>query len=214
MKSAAVMIGIATLFLAGAANATPSICDADPNNIVLNCGFEANGGTFNNWTPAGPGFAVLTGGAHSGNWDALLAVAGTQGASIDLSQTLGVTDDEQYSVSFYLKRITDGNSNQSFTASIDGLHGVLGQFSLSGMQSGYSDYTKENFDFIADSASAKLDFNLTDSNAFADWEVDDVEVDPQAVPEPSSLALFSAAFLGLAGLAAFGRRRRLNVKPL
>jgi len=85
----------------GDGSGLPSVCDADPLNIVRNCGFET--GTFAMWTQSGDlGFTGVTGAdvAHSGRFGGFFGPIGALGF---LSQTLTTTPGGRYFITFWLR---------------------------------------------------------------------------------------------------------------
>jgi hypothetical protein len=79
----------------------PSACDADPSNLVQNCGFET--GHLDNWLNEGDMlFTSVTGGvvAHSGNFGASLGPLTPYGS---LTQTIPTMAGATYFITFWLR---------------------------------------------------------------------------------------------------------------
>jgi hypothetical protein len=187
------------------ATTIPSICDADPSNIVTNCGFET--GTDSGWTETGnfaTGWnAISNSVSNSGQNSLRLGNSPFQGVA-GLSQTLNTTAGAQYTISFFWADqvantgFTGDLPNQLFTASWDGtnLLTLTDQESLS-----FEDFTftvtGTGADTLAFSGYSASYWNYVD-----DVQVDDPPGDP--VPEPASLGLFAGALVALRTL----RRRQ------
>ena len=89
----------------------PSACDADPSNLVQNCGFET--GTFENWLNDGDtSFTFVTGDAvaHTGNFGASLGPLTPYGT---LTQTISTTPGATYLITFWLRNASQNASQPS-----------------------------------------------------------------------------------------------------
>ena len=190
---------------------TSSLCNANAQNQVQNCGFET--GDFTDWTLGGSAaalaqswaYGVDTNNPNSGSYEAYF---GTEGAtpgthlstdSLTLTQNIALTESLTYQVSFYIAQDTpvfsgytnyfnagfDGSSLMTLTAS-----GVIGSYLL------------ETFT-VTGSATGANTLTFSSQNDAGYWSLDDISL--IEVPEPGSIALFG---LGLVGFAVAYRRRR------
>ena len=166
-------------------------------NIVADPGFEASsdnigGNPFSaSWTNTDPfGFSGVGGDsafAHSGtNYAFLGATPGTG----SLSQGLGTTAGQFYSLSFWLANdISKGPSGNSFQVFFNG----VSVFSLANQGAfAYTQFTISGL--AATSGSTQLQFVSNHNNDF--WRLDDIDVSAQGVPEA-----FSTIWLALPALA-------------
>lgn len=168
-------------------------------NLAVNPGFET--GDFTGWTadsPDGETFVYeddgLTTYAHSGNHLAAFADYDAPGS---ISQAIATTAGQTYTVSFYLRSFDDSTDPADFfEASFGGGSLLLGDQS--------ADYALHSFTGIASGSTTLLTFQ--GMNEPVSFLLDDVSVEPQAVPEPASLAT-----LGL-GVFALARRRASHLR--
>jgi hypothetical protein len=194
----------------GAAVAGPSLCNNDPLNLVVNCGFET--GTTSGWTFSGSPavmaqsnlYGIDSYNPNSGSYDVFFATQGatlgthTSADSLELSQTLDLQWNRTYQISFYVAQDTPvqpGYTNY-FQADINGT--ALMTVANFGVTDGY-DF--ETFTYI-DTLHTPSTLAFFSQNDAGTWYLDDVTVDQ--IPEPATLATFGAGLLGL----AFLRRAR------
>jgi hypothetical protein len=175
---------------------TASICDAEPGNIVLNCGFET--GDLTDWTVSGNNtWNFITSDSHSGNfaWE-----AGPNPPEVYISQTLDTVAGQSYTLSFWLEVSATPanqfeawwNSTQSGTPVLDLINAPV------------APYTEYQFTVTASSSSTNLEFGTYNSPGH--FLLDDISVVPLTgpeIPEPESLGL---AVLG--SLVLFSRAFR------
>jgi hypothetical protein len=185
-----------------------SICDADTNDPVANCGFET--GDFTGWTLSGA-YAMTQGNlfgvdsydAYSGNYGAYFgntaATPGTYSAANNLvmSQNITLEEGRQYTLSFYLAQSTPiftGYTN-FFGVSFDGA--TLLAETGAAATNGFVEYT-----YTVTGANGANALAFSAQNDDGDWSLDDIDL--TQIPEPSSVGLVAA---GLLGLGLVGRRR-------
>ena len=167
------------------------ICSTNPNNLVVNCGFET--GDFTGWSLSGndvPGSLNTLYGVegvdpfdgispNSGSYQAYFADLVSNATT--LSQTLSTVAGGQYVVSWYLAQDTAvgaGYSN-AFAASF----GTVSLTSLTAVPvEGYTYYS-----YLATAASSSSALNLTLGNDLGEFLLDDVSV--ALTPEPSAWML-------------------------
>ena len=207
------LIGAATLAIAGSANAA---------NLIVNGGFN-NGLT----TPApGGGFSTL--GAGSGAISGWTVTGGTidwitgywqsadgDGFSVDLNggspgaiaQTISTVAGQHYNLTFFMSGNPDAFQSETRVAVI-GANGTIGNatYTLTGANSRANMlWTAKSFDFVATGASTIVSFTSGNSgpNCCYGGAIDNVAVN--AVPEPATWAMMIIGF-GAAGSVI--RRRR------
>ena len=194
-----VAVGIGSL--PRAAVATPSICDAIPGNLIVNCGFEFKTGL--GWTQSGntaftfiatPGLLDgLLSNPNSGNRFAALGPVGSEGF---LSQTFIDTAGQQLRLEFFIAN----NSSTPNTFDVSFNDNLLLSLSNDGAHS-FTDYV-----FVV--TATGLD-TLTIGGFRHDFGVfglDDISV--VAVPEPGSFGLFAIGLTGLGMRLGFRRPMR------
>jgi flagellin len=193
----------------GKAETALSICDADPANLVSNCGFET--GDFTAWSLTGNDVPALLGNLYgvegldpfdgmspnSGNFQAYFGDLVSN--STTLSQTFATSPGSLYQVSWYLAQDTAVGAvySNAFSASFGGM--TLLSLTAVPVQS----YTHYSYSLIATSSSSVL--SLTLGNDLGEFLLDDISVADLGVPEPSAWML---ALAGAISLASFARMRR------
>lgn len=192
--------GAARYKLLVAATAIALSLGAHAQNLVTNGDFET--GDFTGWqtTAASAGpllvvslFGVDASGPHNG------AVSAYFGATVPydtISQSLATTAGQLYAVSFYLDSLGTNGSDAGFVGTFGGTTFV----SLSGASADQAFSPVTRF-VTATSGSTTLSFGAYDTGSF--YTLDSVSV--TAVPEPSTVALFS---LGLMSIVVGSRSRR------
>lgn len=197
---------------------------ASASELITNGGFEQPtiGGSCCNTAPPGvvPGWNVGTGsvnvvigtfGSAGGNLayegSQYLDLIGESGAG-SLSQTFATVAGQAYTFSFaYSHNLFAGLSAATATFSIDGLAGLV---SHSTGTTADLDWQTYSGGFIADDASATLNFANVAGSGNAGILLDAVSVQTTAVPEPATWAL---VILGFAGIGGAMRTARRTEKP-
>ena len=118
-----------------------------------------------------------------------------------ISQTFATTVGQTYTVDYWLMYEENSTPNEFAV--------TFGATTLSDLVNttafGYREYT---FNVVATSATTTLTFSAYSDNSF--FDLDDVSVNPAAVPEPASLTLAATGSVLAASLAW---RRRRNAQP-
>lgn len=203
IHSAVLLASVLPLGIASNAVAA-SVCDANPLNIVTNCGFET--GNFNGWTlvdPASPPNSYVDGSApNSGNYSANL---GAEPGS--LSQTLTDISGQVYDFNFYMQNEVAVDQNgvpypgaNSFGVSVQDANGNSTTLLAPQSIPQTSNFQYYAFNFVG-TGTDTIFFNVNNVPSY--YNLDDVVVQEQT-PEPSSLALMGT---GALVFAEFTRRR-------
>jgi hypothetical protein len=206
-----ILLGLAA---ASHASANASFCDAIPQNLVQNCGFET--GDFSAWTTSG--FDVTQGALgnlygvegtdpfdgispNSGSSQAFFADLDPNATTI--SQTLNTVAGVTYDVSWYLAQDTPPDPTLTCggtpcTNLLTVSFGGTTLINVTGIpEQGYTLYS-----FASEATSSSTVLSITVGNTGGESLLDDVSV--TAAPEPSSVF-----FLG-AGLICFLYRKRVR----
>jgi len=209
------LAGLALMFLLvilPAKAKAQSLCDADPNNIVLNCGFET--GDFTDWTvneSANVAWGVHPSsidnsgpGPNSGTYFASTGCTGAQCIGSDslsttnyLYQNLTTVAGDTYSVTFYFA--SGGEPGQELLATFGGTT-LFDLVNLPGnAETGYTAYTTT---VVASATTSLLEFQGRQDPAYN--ALDDISVDlVTGTPEPSSVAMLGCGLLGLVVLKRY-----------
>lgn len=211
--SALVLSTFSLLFL-NVSQSSAASCSSNPNNVLVNCGFET--GSFSGWTVTGndvPGSLGNLYGVegldpinniapHSGSSQAYVADLTTN--ALTLSQTVATDPEHAYSVSFYLAQDTTATPAypNSLTLTFDGVT----LYSATDIPvEGYTEYV-----FSGSAVTASTTFTLTLGNGLGEFLLDDVSVTIAPLPEPSAWALALGGGLLVAGI---GLLRRKSAPP-
>jgi len=185
---------------AGAASATPSICNGTAGNLIQNCGFET--GNFSGWNtgPASSGsFFGVDGPGYSGSFEAYFGA--TAGIPDAIFQTVQTTPGHLYDLQFYFK--SDGlTPNGAFVGYFDTSFHVLG----GAPDIPLMDWTLEDFTFTPSTPFTQIKFGAQDGPGFL--LVDDFVLKDVTVPEPFTLGIFG---VGLAGAVVMRRSKNNSV---
>ena len=190
-----------------------SICDANPRNLVANCGFET--GDFTSWTLSGNDTPFELGNLYgvegTDPFDGISPNSGSSQAyfadlvsnATTLSQTLATKIGVTYQISWFLAQDTalvNPYSNM-FSMSFGG--NTVANLTSLPVQA----YREYSYGWTATAASTNLSFTI--GNDLGEFLLDDVTV--QVAPEPASwlALLIGAAFCGLAAR----RRARSHSHP-
>jgi hypothetical protein len=187
-----------------------SVCNANPRNLVANCGFET--GDFTSWALSGNDTPLQLGNLYGvEGTDPVNGISPDSGSSqayfadldssaTTLSQTLATQIGVTYQISWFLAQDTALVSpySNSFSLSFGGAKVAnLTAIPVEG-------YTKYSYGWAATSASTNLSFTI--GNDLGAFLLDDVTV--QVAPEPASWLelLIGSAFCGFVA-----RRRARSV---
>jgi len=161
--------------------------------LLTNGGFET--GDFTGWTQSGNlGLTGITPESHSGLWAALFGPIGSQGF---ISQNIPTTVGSTYDLSFWLRN--DSGSPNLFTAD----WGSTNLVTLSDV--GFFGWTFYDFPVTATSSTTTVTFGFQQDDTFFNFDDASLTESSGAVPEPSTLIIWS--LLGGVG-AVFPWRRR------
>ncbi len=163
----------------------------------MNCGFEA--GNFNNWSLSGNDVPIDLGNLYgvegtdpfdgiapnSGNDQAYFGTLDANATT--LTQPVVTIPGVIYLVSFYLAQDTTPRSTQPEDQN-DVSVSFGGQLLLSTIDLPVQPYSLMSYSVTASSTSSPLSFTF--GNGLGEFLLDDVEVTPNAVPEPAAGLLF------------------------
>ena len=176
------------LFLTGIAGA------AAHANLVTNGNFAT--GDFTGWNP--PGSGILINSTFPAPGDSFDAAFSDDGA---LSQSIPTSPGTSYTLAFSLLD-ESGFFADTFTVG-------FGTFSATITGDTAATYTAESFSVpAADITSSSTLLSFQGSNLLSDWNLDDVSVTANAIPEPSTDALFAGAAILVVSLIARVRARQ------
>ena len=208
----AVLCAFSGLFAFQGRAAAASICDANPKNLIANCGFET--GTFSSWTLTGTDVPVQLGNLYgvesidpldgispfSGSFQAYFADLDANATS--LSQSIATKPNDIYQISFYLAQDTAITAPYSNVFSVAFAGTKLTSLAALPVQG----YTKYTFLAITEATSTPLSFSFGDD--LGQLLLDDVVVTDLGTPEPGTWLLFSGAgmLMGIARIRQSGRR--------
>ena len=182
------------LVIAGGMEAsTLTGCDADPANLVQNCGFET--GDFQSWTPGGDTSSIFVGNFNwnSGAYDAIFSFMFTGSEDFStgpaLSQSFATDAGGSYVLSYELSDLSsDPNGFQAlWNGSV-----IPGSAVVNAGDFGYTLYQFT----VVGTGSDTLQFQSYQDD-LSDWFLDDVTLDKTGVPEPSPLLLMTGGFAAL-----------------
>jgi hypothetical protein len=234
LLSVAAVAGAAVIGLGGApAWATPGVCGAaasvsttiipgtDPNNLILNCGFETD--DFTGWNLS-PGFSTVLNtvlstsqalgtfdagmlvGAHSGGYFAVLGQSDALGGPSEgtISQTLKMPPGATSATLTFWLEDDSFTTDDYFAVQWNGGPPIV--IASNSGPGAWTEFTLPAADFpLAPGGTDTLSF--IEMDFFGYFGFDDVDMDASGtvVPEPGSLAILLGA---LAGLGLCRRRRK------
>ena len=189
-------------------------------NLVANGDFETGsygGGSFQTLSAGSPNLTDWTIGSGSIDWIDSYWTAASGSKSIDLSgngpavisQSLNLTNNQTYSISFAYARNPDGAASQPFTVDLAGATGGITISNLAATtnpNTGWSNHL-QTFLFTGTTGLYNLSFAASVNGAFGP-ALDNVSL--TAVPLPAAAWLFGTALAGL-GFARKYRRGEMLV---
>jgi hypothetical protein len=147
---------------------------------------------------------------QSGNWKLGLHersdVPGIfDGFSLDLSSN--IVAGQEYDLQFFAAGL-NSDPQAAIQIGLSNSATDFGTLLFSGLPTSSTEWSQFDFSFTAEAGAAFLtvrnDPDVVDGYAF----VDNISLDPTAVPEPATLVLLSSALIGLAGFPSRAHRRR------
>jgi hypothetical protein len=195
----ALFCGAVCFLFLGVSESSAASCSANPNNLVVNCGFET--GTFLGWTLTGndvpselnnlygvEGTDPIDNIApHSGSYQAYIGDLASNATT--LSQTVSTQAGKAYYISFDLANDTLGTTAYPNTLSV--MFDGVSLYSVTNVPvEGYTQYT-----FGGAAVAATTTFSITLGNSLGEFLLDDVSV--TLAPEPATWSLAAGALLAL-----------------
>jgi hypothetical protein len=189
----------------------PPLLPGNPVNLVTNGDFET--GDFTGWDATEPqNTSVVCGNltypAYSGSCAALWS--GNSGPSVqfvDLIQLLPVSPGVSYVLDFRVDFEQPGGLFEASLGTDGNLPPSPGDCYIF-LQSPTQGYVNETCSITASSSLAELAFNQGTSGSYI--LLDDVSVAAVAAPEPSTMGVLLAGFVGIAAVASRTKRRQLG----
>jgi len=172
-------------------------------NLLTNGGFET--GDLSGWTPTMAGGWLIAPGAnpHSGNFGVTAANA-MAGGFAELAQTFNTVAGNQYTVDFWLRPLSgSGDTPSVFSAHVDTSPDttLLASLTDAAALPSFAEF-QSTFYATSTTTTLRLLFYQPLAGNLNNWALDDVSVNPTAVPIPAAAWLFGSA---LSGLLAFSR---------